>query len=134
MTAPSADIGPSAEIDGIVDGVWPAAIEQSGLCARVCMRCADISLAGKDVRSLNRCIQLSLDCADRCFETAALSPDEFASEHLSKVLAACRRACELCAAECRRHAGRHEHCRLCADACEDCAAACRDAMASLAAV
>jgi hypothetical protein len=128
-------IAPAAEIGDDLDGVLSAVIEQCRRCARVCMSCADVSLAGDDTRSLNRCIQLSLAGADRCFETAALSPRGFAGEgHVFKVLDACRRACEACAAECRRHVGRHEHCRVCATACEDCAAACRDAMECVAAV
>jgi hypothetical protein len=42
-------------------------------------------------------------------------------------------ACRLCADECERHAGRHEHCRLCAQACRTCEHACRHLMQAFAA-
>jgi len=37
-------------------------------------------------------------------------------------------ACRRCAEECAKHAERHDHCRICAEACRDCEAACREAI------
>ncbi|WP_328468742.1 hypothetical protein OHA21_52575 [Actinoplanes sp. NBC_00393] len=41
-------------------------------------------------------------------------------------LIAYSQACTACADECESHAGRHEHCRICAEACRVCEQACRD--------
>ena len=46
-------------------------------------------------------------------------------------LQACATACRICAEECQRHAGKHEHCRLCAESCRLCERACNDLIAAL---
>lgn len=40
----------------------------------------------------------------------------------------CAAACNVCGEECQRHAGQHEHCRICAEACRRCEQACQEAM------
>jgi hypothetical protein len=47
------------------------------------------------------------------------------------MLEACAAACKSCGDECDRHAARHEHCRVCAQACRVCEEACREAIASV---
>ncbi|CAL9627035.1 hypothetical protein SUDANB15_05960 [Streptomyces sp. enrichment culture] len=42
------------------------------------------------------------------------------------ILQACATVCRACADECGRHAGRHDHCRVCAEACRRCEQACND--------
>ena len=102
--------------------------------ARACMACADAFLAAADVAPLNRCLRLSLECADRCFEVAALSPRRSDTDRfvLDRLLATCAEASERCVIECRRHWSGLDACRLCAEACEDAAAACRVARAAVA--
>ncbi len=43
---------------------------------------------------------------------------------LRKQLAACTTACQICGAECEKHAHHHEHCLVCAQACRQCEVAC----------
>ncbi|WP_346533245.1 four-helix bundle copper-binding protein [Micromonospora sp. DPT] len=47
------------------------------------------------------------------------------------MLEACVTACQSCGDECAAHAGKHEHCRICADACRACEQACRDLLATI---
>jgi hypothetical protein len=117
------------------DAELVACIMLSQRAARASMACGDACLASDHVASLNRCLRLSLESADRCFEVAALPPRRADSDRfvLERVLAACALACERCAAECKRHGTRIEAARLCSDACEENAAACRAALAGLAA-
>ena len=100
-------------------------------CAFACTTCADACLEEEDPASLRRCIRSNLDCAEICAVTASLisRPGQQESDVLRAQLAACATACRACAAECERHAGAMEHCRVCAEACRDCAAAC-DRMAA----
>jgi hypothetical protein len=95
-------------------------------CAQACVACADACLGEQNVTSLLKCIRLNLDCADVCECTGRLlsrqqQPD---LELLRNALELCRFACNKCAAECLRHAGMHEHCRLCGESCRGCEDAC----------
>ena len=96
-------------------------------CGAVCTSCADACLAEPMLAGLVPCIRLDLDCADICHATARvvgrLTRPNKAS--MAAVLQACIAGCEVCAAECSKHAGMHAHCRICAEACRDCAAACQ---------
>jgi hypothetical protein len=47
------------------------------------------------------------------------------------MLETCALACRLCGEECERHAGKHEHCRICAESCRRCEQACREAIRSM---
>ncbi|MFA5551300.1 MAG: hypothetical protein WDA03_06745 [Trueperaceae bacterium] len=44
---------------------------------------------------------------------------------------ACVQACRTSGAECERHAGHMEHCRICAEACHACEQACQELLAAL---
>jgi hypothetical protein len=46
-------------------------------------------------------------------------------------LQACALACNVCGEECEKHASKHEHCRMCADACRRCEDACNRAVRSI---
>jgi hypothetical protein len=72
---------------------------------------------------------LNLDCADICTATGTVASRRTGAndEIVRRLVEACAEACELCAAECGRHAGHHEHCRVCADACRQCERVCREA-------
>lgn len=79
------------------------------------------------------CVRLNLDCADICETTGrVLSRQTGRDVNLVRaVVQACVTACKVCGDECERHAGMHEHCRVCADACRRCEKACQDLLAAL---
>jgi hypothetical protein len=89
--------------------------------------------ADRAIADLRQCIRLNMDCADVCVATATLANRRTGSDEevIRKMLDACVTACRICGAECGRHAGMHEHCRICSDACRRCEAACRDALGTL---
>lgn len=96
-------------------------IDACNECATACDHCASACLQEADVKSLARCIQLDIDCAEICrTATAFMSRD---SEFASDMCAACADICDACADECERHD--MDHCRECAAACRRCADECR---------
>lgn len=108
-------------------------IEECYSCAQTCTACADACLAESKVESLKQCIRLDLDCADICVATGTMASRRTGSnvEVLRAVIQACERACRACGEECQKHAGHHEHCKICADACNRCADACKEALAEV---
>lgn len=102
-------------------------------CAQTCTACADACLGEQMVAELTKCIRTNLDCADICDSTGrVLSRHTGYDANLTRaVLLACATACRACADECGRHAGMHEHCRVCAEACRRCEQACRDLVTAL---
>lgn len=96
-------------------------------CSEACTACADACLSEPMVGDLVKCIRTNLDCADVCAATArVLSRQTGYDANISRsLLQACLMACHSCGAECSRHAGMHEHCRICAEACLACEQACR---------
>ena len=103
-------------------------------CAQACTSCADACLSEPEVDHLRRCIRLDLDCADICAAAGAIATRQTGGDERSVIAAleACAAICDLCGHECQLHAGRHAHCRICADACRRCEQACREALLSLA--
>jgi hypothetical protein len=102
-------------------------------CAETCQSCADACLGESEVQSLVHCIRTDLDCADICATTGGVllrqtSPD---LGLVRAQLQACIAACNACATECERHAGHHEHCRICAEKCRECESACKALMSAL---
>ncbi|MDP2313612.1 MAG: four-helix bundle copper-binding protein [Pseudomonadota bacterium] len=102
-------------------------------CAFVCNSCADACIAEDKVKTLQRCIRLDLDCAAICATTAGLLSRAYDADAstLRAQLQACLAACVACAEECERHAGQHEHCRICAETCRTCERACQQVMGRL---
>lgn len=102
-------------------------------CAATCTSCADACLGEATVAELVRCIRLNLDCADVCEATGRVltRQTEREPEVARLMLEACAHACRVCADECDRHAGHHEHCRVCAEACRRCEEACRALLSDL---
>lgn len=121
------------DVAGSVNKALIAAIDAAYSCAQTCTSCAVACLAEKMVAELRQCIRFNLDCADVCLATATLANRRTGSneEVISKMLDACATACRLCEAECRKHAGMHEHCRVCADSCRRCETACLSALGSM---
>jgi hypothetical protein len=103
-------------------------IEACFECAQVCTACADACLSEDMGAELTKCIRTDLDCADMC-ETTGRVPSRhtgYDANLIHTVLQACATACRSCGDECDRHAGMHEHCRICVEACRRCVQACND--------
>jgi hypothetical protein len=101
-------------------------------CAQTCTACADACLGEDMVADLALCIRTDLDCADVCRATGNILSRQTGGQSAitAAVLDACRAACAWCAEECEKHAGMHEHCRICAEACRRCERACADLLAA----
>ncbi len=138
MTAPSPSIhgmiASHPDVRGSTNDALIASIDAANACALTCTVCADACLAEEMVADLVQCIRLTLDCADVCRVTSVLASRRAGSDEalIAAQLEVCQQACRRCAEECGRHADRHEHCRICADACRRCEAACREARATFA--
>jgi hypothetical protein len=92
-------------------------------CAMMCNHCAIECMQEEDVRDLQRCIRLNLDCAEVC--TTAANLMSRGSEFAERFNERCAEICNSCAAECESH--KHmEHCRECAEICRKCAEACME--------
>jgi hypothetical protein len=110
-------------------------LEECYSCAQTCTSCADACLGEQMVQQLTECIRLNLDCADVCAATGSVATRRTGSNEvvIRQMLTACQTACRLCGAECERHAGHHEHCRICAESCRSCERACAEALRSMSA-
>lgn len=108
-------------------------IEACAECAQTCTVCADACLGEPHVQQMVACIRLNLDCAEVCRVTGTLMtrPSHRDAPALRAQLEACMQICRACADECERHAGMHDHCRICAESCRACAAACEAMIAAL---
>lgn len=102
-------------------------------CAQSCNSCADACLAESGVQELVRCIRLNIDCAEICATTGNIMArlTERTPGIIGKMMEACVEACRACAQECERHAGMHEHCRVCAEARHRCEQACQTMLQSM---
>jgi hypothetical protein len=108
---------------GIIADAVQAMIE----CAQTCTACADACLSEDQLEQLRKCIRSDLDCADICDTTArVLSRHTGYDANITRAqLQACIQACHSCGEECEAHAGKHEHCRICAQTCRRCAEVCQ---------
>ena len=108
-------------------------IEACFECAQACTACADACLSEQMVADLVKCVRTNLDCADVCDATGrVLSRHTGYDANLTRrLLDACALACRTCGDECERHAGMHEHCRVCAEACRRCEHACQNLIKAL---
>lgn len=110
-----------------------ACIEACFECAQACTACADACLGEDQVAQLARCIGANLDCADVCDVTGrVLSRHTGSDPNVTRaMLTTCAAVCRSCGDECDRHAGMHEHCRVCRDSCRRCEQACNELLAAL---
>lgn len=106
--------------------VLAAAIDACFDCAETCTACADACLAADRIETLVCCVRLNLDCVDVCDATGKLLSRQTGTnaDVVRAQVRACIAASRACAEECERHAGRHEHCAVCAEACRRCERAC----------
>lgn len=121
------------DVQGNTNDALIRCIEECYSCAQSCTSCADACLAEDMVDQLRQCIRLNLDCADVCVAAGNLATRRTGSNEqvILATLEACAQACSVCAEECEGHAGKHEHCRICAESCRRCEKACREAMQSI---
>ncbi|WP_229506319.1 four-helix bundle copper-binding protein [Massilia sp. BJB1822] len=101
-----------------MSGQYQSCIAACIECAQACDVCASACLKEDDVTPLAGCIALDTDCAQLC--RLAVGAMERGSPAALAICKACAEVCDLCAAECYRHAMWH---------CEECAAACLRCMA-----
>ena len=122
-------IGLHPQVQGHVTQPLGDAVHHAMYCAKMCLSCADASMA--EDMDMTQAIRLCLDCADVCEATARLGLRRTGSNEqvLREMLEFCARTCDECAAECERH--EHEHCKLSAQICRECAADCRRAAESI---
>lgn len=111
------------------------ALDEVFSCAQACTACADACLGEEQVQNLQRCIRTCIDCADICAITGRLASRQTESDWrlVKGQVEICVTACQICAEECERHAGHHEHCRICGDACRRCEEACSQLSKAIAA-
>ncbi|MFC8897538.1 four-helix bundle copper-binding protein [Streptomyces cinereoruber] len=123
-----------ADLGGVDREKLVRCIEACLACAQACTACADACLSEEMVGELTTCIRTDADCADVCAATAAVLSRRTGDDTrvTRALLEACATVCGVCAEECERHADRHDHCRVCAEACRRCERACNDLIASLA--
>lgn len=126
MPVASEMIRTSPSEPGYDAGRLAAGIEACFDGAQACTACADACLGEEMIADLRRCITSDLNCADLCTATGQVLSRQTAYDPVitRAVLTACRDTCRQCAEECERHAGMHEHCRVCAEACRRCEQAC----------
>lgn len=110
-----------------------AAIEAITDCAQACAADTDADLGEQNVSEMVQCIRLCLDCADVCTAAAGVTsrPAEYDASVIRPLLEACVAICRSCGDECERHAGMHQHCRVCGEACRRCERACRGLLEAL---
>jgi hypothetical protein len=114
-------------------GVLASTIDTLNDCAQACAACADDCLSEQMVAELVKCVRLNLDCADVCAATARVvsRQTEYDVNVTRPLVEACVVACRSCGDECERHAGMHEHCRVCAEACRRCEQACQELLSAM---
>ena len=119
--------------EGPLVDVIAACIDACRQCVETCIACADACLAVEELGDLRRCIRLDLDCVEICGAAANVLSRPRADEAwaVRSIVEAARDVAERCGAECEKHASRHEHCRVCAEACRRCERASAELLAAL---
>lgn len=95
-------------------------------CQEACNICFDACLQEEDVAMMAECIRTDRQCADAC--GIVLNFAYRKSDIFPDLVAACAKACAICADECESHD--HEHCKICAKACRECEEACKEFLAN----
>jgi Domain of Unknown Function (DUF326) len=114
--------------------VLAAAIDAMNDCAQACTADNAADLGEPHLADMVKCIRLCLDCTDVCTAAAGVTSRlvDYDPGVLRPLLESCVAICRSCGDECERHAPRHAHCRVCAEACRRCEQACRALLAALA--
>jgi Domain of Unknown Function (DUF326) len=113
--------------------VLAATIDALSDCAQACTAGADDCRSEPRVAELVKCIRRCLDGADSCTATLRVVSRQTQDDATltRPQLQACVAACTSCGDECQRHAGRHAHCRVCAEACRRCQQACTQLLTAM---
>ena len=98
-----------------------ACIEACEEAIHACQECAAADIR-EGMADMANCALLNLDCADIC--AATMNALARGSVHHGDFCALCAHICRAYAAECAKHADKHEHCARAQQACEACAAEC----------
>ena len=106
--------------------VLAGVIDAAGDCAQACGIDTDADLSEPHLAEMIACIRLCMNCADICAVTATVlsRPATLDSRVVRPQVEACIAICRSCGDECERHAPRHAHCQVCAEACRRCEQAC----------
>ncbi len=114
-------------------GLLAATIDALSDCAQACIADTDADSSEQDLAEMVKCIRLCLNCVDICTATVGVTsrPAEYDADVTRPLLEACVAICKSCGDECERHAGHHEHCRVCAEACRRCEQACHELLAAM---
>lgn len=108
-----------------------AAIDAMLECEEATTACAAAMVTEDDVRAMQDAIIRDLNCVDVVGATRRVVSRGADTALLSSQLEACVMACEHSAEQCAKHAGHHEHCRMCSAATRKCAQACRHLLRGL---
>ena len=86
-------------------------IESCFDCEQSCIACAEACLSEGMVQESTLCIRLNLDCADACQAGASVATRRTGSNEstLRALLQACELACCACIGECVRHLQKHKY-------------------------
>ncbi|MGO4927902.1 four-helix bundle copper-binding protein [Fundicoccus sp. Sow4_F4] len=103
-------------------------VSKVAACQKACNFCFDACLKEDHVQMMTECIRSDRECADLCGVVLTFAQRD--SKVLPEIVAACAKACQLCAEECEQHD--HDHCQECARACRKCEAACHEFLATVA--
>jgi hypothetical protein len=108
-----------------------AAIDAMLECEEAVTACAAAMVTEDDVRAMQDAIICDLNCVDVVAATRRVLSRGTDSALLGSQLEACVMACEHSGEQCAKHAGHHEHCRMCLAATRRCAEACRQVLQGL---
>lgn len=96
---------------------YQSCIEACLKCAAICNHCALSDTQEEEMKMMERCIQLDMECSALCYAAAQLM--SLGSSKAAEICRICADICDACGAECEMHAQHGmEHCRECAEACK----------------
>lgn len=98
------------------DPLTASALDCVGTAEECLTHCLESLSKGDD--SLKHCAVTVRDTITACEALAGFAAAK--SAHLAAYIPVCKKICEDCLEECKKHAGHHEVCKRCADACQAC--------------
>ena len=101
---------------------YQSCIDACNRCAESREFCATSCLRERDVKMLERCIQLNRKCASICYSASQIMSMD--GEHTKQICNVCADICDARAEGCEKHK-QMNHCQQCAQACTTCSEECR---------
>jgi Cys-rich four helix bundle protein (predicted Tat secretion target) len=116
--------GPAHHDHAAMTGKYTALIGEAGHCIDTGEACLShcLMMLGDGHSELAGCARTVRDLLAGCGALRQLAAA--GSSHTPKMAVVVAQICKDCAAECRKHADKHEICRNCAQACDACAKEC----------